>query len=165
MRVSQPLLRRAALAAACCAAWIAASSCNAAPEYWAQTLEGEHFSSESLRGSVVLVQFWTTWCPYCRGDQPAVDAIARRFASSGLIVLAVNVGESKEKVREYLRRSPRYCRVVAAQDTNLGEVLGARSFPYYAVIGRDGKVAATQNGAGGEESLRELLARVGIQSR
>jgi thiol-disulfide isomerase/thioredoxin len=163
MRLCRPFLLRIALAAVCGAMWIAAASCNGAPKFHAQTLEGERFTNESLKGSMTLVAFWTTWCPYCRRDQPAVDEIARRFAPSGLIVLAVNVGESKDKVLEYLRTSPRHCRVVASEDTDLAEVLGARSFPYYAVIGRDGAVAATQSGSGGEEGLLDLLARAGVE--
>jgi thiol-disulfide isomerase/thioredoxin len=68
-----------------------------APRFTAKTLEGEKFSNESLRGKVVLVQFWATWCQYCRRDQPAVDALIGDFADKGLVVLAVNVGEPKKK--------------------------------------------------------------------
>jgi thiol-disulfide isomerase/thioredoxin len=143
----------------CCAAWVAASSCNYIPSYRATTLGGERFTSESLKGSVVLVQFWTTWCPYCRQDQPAVDALERQYRGRGLTVLAVNVGESKEKVRQYLRESPRDCRVVASEDTNLVGALGASGYPYYVLIGRDGRIAGDQHGSGGEESLRQLVAK------
>jgi thiol-disulfide isomerase/thioredoxin len=67
-----------------------------APRFTAKTLDGEKFSNELLKGKVVLVQFWATWCQYCRRDQPAVDAIARDFAEKGLVVLAVNAGEPRE---------------------------------------------------------------------
>ncbi len=144
------------------ASWLVATGCNSIPSYRAKSLTGEEFTSESLKGSVVLVQFWTTWCPYCRRDQTAVDALAREYYSKGLFVLAVNVGESKEEVRQYLRRSPRACRVVAAEDTDLVSTLGPRGFPYYVVLGRDGKIVDEQSGSGGEESLRQMLARAGI---
>jgi hypothetical protein len=78
------------------------------------------------------------------------------------MVLAVNVGEPREKVTAYLRRSPRHCRVVASEDTNLAAVLGTGGFPNYVLIGRDGRIAGRQSGAGGEESLRQLLAKAGI---
>lgn len=157
-----PSHRRTALAALCAAAWLAATSCDTIPAYRARTIGGEQFTSESLKGSVVLVQFWTTWCPYCRQDQPALDAIERQYYSRGLMVLAVNVGEPREKVTAYLRRSPRHCRVVASEDTNLAAVLGTGGFPNYVLIGRDGRIAGRQDGAGGEESLRQLLAKAGI---
>jgi thiol-disulfide isomerase/thioredoxin len=142
--------------------WAAAISCSSAPSYRATTLGGERFTNESLKGSVVLVQFWATWCGYCRADQPIVDALDREYRGKGLVVLAVNAGEPKEKVREYLRRSPRSCRVVAAEDTDLVEMLGPRGFPYYVVIDRDGRVAGNQQGSGGERALRGLLGEAGL---
>ncbi len=157
-----PNHRRTALAVLCSAACLAAISCDYTPSYRARTLSGERFTSESLKGSVVLVEFWTTWCPYCRQDQPAVDAIERQYYGRGLMVLAVDVGEPREKVAQYLRQSPRHCRVVASEDTNLVEVLGSQGFPSYVLIGRDGRIAGRQSGSGGQESLRELLAKAGI---
>ncbi len=162
MQFRVPHPRRIALAVLCSAVWVAATSCGHTPAYSARTLGGERFTNESLKGSVVLVQFWTTWCPYCRRDQPAVDALARQYYDQGLMVLAVDVGEPREKVRQYLSQSPRSCRVVASEDTDLVDVLGGHSFPYYVLIDRDGRIAGDQHGSGGEESLRQLLAKAGI---
>jgi thiol-disulfide isomerase/thioredoxin len=154
--------RSTALAVLCAAAWLTGTACDYAPAYRVRALSGERFTNESLKGSVVLVQFWTTWCPYCRQDQPALDAIERQYSGRGLMVLAVNVGESREKVAEYLRHSPRHCRVVASEDTDLAEVLGTGGFPSYVLIGRDGRIVNRQHGAAGEESLRQLLSEAGI---
>ena len=44
-----------------------------APRFHAESMDGETFSNESLQGKVVLLQFWATWCKFCRGDQPVVD--------------------------------------------------------------------------------------------
>ena len=74
-----------------------------APNFTATTLDGEKFTNDSLKGRVVLLQFWATWCKYCRRDQPAVDAMVHEFADKGLVVLAVNVGETKKKVKQYLQ--------------------------------------------------------------
>jgi thiol-disulfide isomerase/thioredoxin len=133
-----------------------------APKFRAKTLDGEPFNNDSLKGKVVLFQFWATWCKYCRGDQSAVDDIAREYADRGLIVLAINVGESKKKVKRYLEESPRACKVVLTEDTNLAAVYAARSYPLYVLVDRDGYVAGTQNGAGGEEMLRRLLKKAGL---
>lgn len=91
-----------------------------------------------------------------------VDAIERKYSGRGLMVLAVDVGEPREKVAEYLRHSPRHCRVVASEDTDLAQVLGTGGFPTYVLIGRDGRIVNRQNGAAGEESLRQLLSEAGI---
>lgn len=133
-----------------------------APRFTAKTLDGETFSSESLRGKVVLVQFWATWCQYCRRDQPSVDAIVGDFADKGLIVLAVNVGEPRRKVKQYLADSPRACRIVLMEDTNLAALYAARSYPLYVLIDREGNVVGRQNGAAGEDALRRLLRKAGL---
>src|SRR6202035_4943021 len=105
-----------------------------APRFHAKTLAGEQFSNESTKGKVVLFQFWTTWCPYCKGEESLVNDITKEFADKGLIVLAVDVAESKKKVLEYLKEHPRKCRIVLTGDTNLAAMYAANSYPIYVVV-------------------------------
>jgi len=153
-----------AAVAVCCGALPAISSREPAPRFHAKTLDGEVFTNESLKGKVVLLQFWTTWCPYCKEEQAIVDTLAHDFAGRGLVVLAVNVGESKKKVKQYLADSPRTCKIVITDDTNLAAMFAAKSYPIYVLIDRDGNIAGKQDGAAGESALRELLARAGLES-
>jgi thiol-disulfide isomerase/thioredoxin len=134
-----------------------------APSFHAKSIDGESFTNESLKGKVVLIQFWATWCKYCRGDQTAVDELAREFADRGLVVLAVDFMEPKKTVKKYLAEMPRACKVVLTEDTNLAAMYPSRAFPLYVVIDRDGNVAGTQKGAGGERSLRHLLSKAGLE--
>jgi len=69
-----------------------------APPFRAKTLGGQQFNNQSLQGKIVLLEFWTTWCPYCRQQPSLVDQITHDFADKGLMVLAVDVGESKKTV-------------------------------------------------------------------
>src|SRR5467141_437259 len=119
-----------------------------APRFHAKTLAGEQFSNDSTKGKVVLFQFWTTWCPYCKGEESLVNDITKEFADKGLIVLAVDVAESKKKVVEYLKEHPRKCRIVLTGDTNLAAMYAANSYPIYVVVDRDGNVVDTKRGAG-----------------
>ena len=135
-----------------------------APHFNAKTTAGEKFTNDSLKGQVVLLQFWTTWCPYCRREQPLVDGLDKEFRDQGLVVLAVDVNESKKTVKKYLEQNPRICRIVLTEDTNLAAMYAAKSFPIYVVIDRDGNVAATQHGAGGERALRSMLTRAGLSA-
>jgi len=134
-----------------------------APNFNAKTIAGEKFTNDSLKGHVVLLQFWTTWCPYCRREQPLVDDLDKEFRDRGLVVLAVDVNESKKTVKQYLSQNPRACRIVLTEDTNLAAMYAANSYPIYVVIGRDGNVVATQHGAAGESALRSMLARAGLK--
>jgi thiol-disulfide isomerase/thioredoxin len=133
-----------------------------APNFWAKSLDGDRHTNDSLKGKVVLVQFWTTWCQYCRRDQPSVENITAEFKDKGLIVLAVDVGEPKKKVKKFLEDSPRSSKVVLMEDTNLAAMFATRAYPVYVVIDRDGNLAGRQNGASGEGSLRRLLAKAGM---
>lgn len=133
-----------------------------APRFFAKTMEGEKFSNDSVKGRVVLLEFWATWCKYCRAEEPIVDALDHEFASKGLLVLAVDVGETKKKVKKYLEDSPRGCKIVLTDDTNLAAMYAATNYPIYVVIDRDGYIAGVQHGAAGEEALRRLLRKAGL---
>ena len=136
---------------------------QAAPKFSAKSLEGEKFNNDSLKGKVVLVQFWTTWCPHCRADQAAVDALADEYAGQGLVVLGVDVAESRQKVKDYLRKTPRSSNIVLNEDTNLPAVFEAKSFPLYVAIDRDGKIADKHSGEAHEDGLRSMLKKAGLK--
>jgi thiol-disulfide isomerase/thioredoxin len=136
-----------------------------APRFNAKTLDGEKFTNDSVKGKVVLLEFWTTWCVYCFEEAGFVDRANQEFRDKGLIVLAVNVAESKKTVKKYLEQHPRTSRIVLTDDTNLAAMYAATVYPIYVVIDRDGNIAGTQRGAGGEEALRDLLASGGIGSK
>ena len=129
-----------------------------APHFNARTLDGEKFNNESIKGKVVLLEFWTTWCGFCLDEAPYVDRINRDYGNQGVVVLAVNVAESKRTVKKYLEIHPRSSRIVLTDDTNLAAMYEATVYPIYVVIGRDGNITGTQRGAAGEDALRELLA-------
>jgi len=137
---------------------------GSAPQFSVQTLDGDTVTSRSLAGQTVLLQFWATWCQYCRRDQPAVDQVERAYASKGLMVLAVDVGESEQTVRAYLQKSPRSARIALDPDRRVAARFGVASFPYYVLLDRNGAIAGTAHGAGGEESLRHLIDRSGLGS-
>jgi len=135
-----------------------------APRFRAKTMDGETITNDSIRGKVVLLQFWATWCPYCKRDMPALETIGKEFNGQGLVVLGVNVGESKKKVKQFLEESPRSSKVILMEDTNLAAVFEAKRFPLYVLIDRKGNLAGTQEGAWGEGSLRHLLRKAALNS-
>jgi thiol-disulfide isomerase/thioredoxin len=133
------------------------------PNFKATTLDGQKYNNDAVKGKPVLLQFWATWCQYCKHDQDAVDTIAKEFAGKGLLVLAVDAGESKKTVKDYLAKSPRSVPIVLMENTNLAAMFAAKSYPLYVLIDAQGKIAGEQRGAAGEEALRELLKKVGLE--
>lgn len=135
-----------------------------APRFRAKTTTGQQFNNDSIKGKVVLFEFWTSWCKYCEEEAALVDDIATEFKAKDLIVLAVNVLESDQTVKKYLAQHPRTVPIVLTKDTNLAAMYNAQVYPIYVVVDRDGNIAAEQHGAGGERSLRRMLRRAGIES-
>ncbi len=162
---ARPVLLCSVLVVASLAAFAASDDREPAPRFNAKTLEGEKFTNLSIKGKVVLLQFWTTWCPYCRSEESLVNDMTKEFAGQGLIVLAVDVGEEKKKVKKYLEAHPRTCKIVLTEDTNLAARFAANRYPVYVLIDRDGNIAGEQHGAAGERALRRLLSRAGLESK
>ena len=135
-----------------------------APHFSATTTAGERFNNESIKGKVALFEFWTTWCGFCADEAAFVDKIGKELAPKGLVLLAIDVGESRKTVKKYLDQHPRDCKIVMMEDTNLAAMYQANAYPIYVVIDREGFIVGTQRGAGGEEALRRLIARAGIES-
>src|SRR6266852_6630956 len=136
-----------------------------APRFRAKTTAGDQYNNASIKGKVVLFEFWTTWCKYCAEEAELVDDIAKEFSGKGLIVLAVDVLEPDQKVTQYLAEHPRSVPIVLTKDTNLAAMYNAQSYPIYVLIDRDGNIAAEQRGAGGERSLRRMLKQAGIEAK
>lgn len=167
MRARTILLRRAltgALILSAAGVLAASKDKEPAPRFNATTTAGEKFSNASVKGKVVLLEFWTTWCGFCADEAAFVDKLGHEFADKGMILLAIDVGESKKTVKKYLEQHPRDCKIVLMEDTNLAAMYQATVYPIYVVIDRDGNIAGTQRGAGGEDALRRLIARAGIES-
>ena len=136
-----------------------------APRFRAKTTAGNQFNNDSVKGKVVLFEFWTTWCKYCEGEAEIVDHIAKEFAEQGLIVLAVDVAESDQTVKKYLAGHPRTVPIVLTKDTNLAAMYNAQVYPIYVVIDRQGYIAAERRGSAGERGLRQMLSRAGIEAK
>jgi peroxiredoxin len=72
-----------------------------APTFTLRDANGDYVSLEDLRGRVVLVNFWATWCEPCRAEMPELDRAARQYADEGFRVLAVNLFEGERAIRAF----------------------------------------------------------------
>jgi len=127
-----------------------------------KTIQGETLDQSTLKGRPVLVQFWATWCTFCQSDEGAVEAIVNKFSPKGLVVVAVNAYEPRQKVQEYLVKHPRACKIALLEETNLAPLLTGRNYPVYILYDRTGNPIGEQRGASGESSLRRFIQRAGL---
>ena len=76
---------------------------KAAPDFELQNLDGQSISLSDLKGKPVLVNFWATRCPPCVSEMPYIQEIYDEWSGKGLILLAINIGESSSKVEQFLQ--------------------------------------------------------------
>jgi thiol-disulfide isomerase/thioredoxin len=74
-----------------------------APDFTLPTLEGRTVTLSALRGQVVFLNFWATWCPPCREEMPSIEQLHSALGAQGLGVLAVDVDESPERVAKFVK--------------------------------------------------------------
>lgn len=71
---------------------------------WAVTLtDGRALTSQDLQGRVVLVNFWATWCPYCRKEKPVIERFWHDYRDRGFEVVSISVDDPPEKIAEWMR--------------------------------------------------------------
>jgi peroxiredoxin len=111
-----------------------------ATAFVATTLDGKKFDLSSLKGKVVLLNFWATWCPSCRDEMPELEAIWRRFRNQGLEVLAVSADNARS--RGMVRQVMQYFSFPAAMREAIvqNELFTPSQVPMTYVIDKAGKV-------------------------
>ncbi|HKZ06964.1 MAG TPA: TlpA disulfide reductase family protein [Methylomirabilota bacterium] len=116
---------------------------TAAPPLALSDLDGRSVSLASLRGDVVLLYFWATWCPYCEKELPTtVEQLARRYRDRRLSVLAVNIEEGRGKVLPWIRRHGVTVPVLLDVDGDVTSEYRVTATPTAVLIDREGKMLA-----------------------
>jgi thiol-disulfide isomerase/thioredoxin len=95
---------------------------------------------KGLHGRVVLVNFWATWCEPCRDEMPAIVRLQQKLKGKPFDVLAVNYGESKERVAEFLQRERFSLPVLLDPDKQAAETWNAKGLPMTFLVDADGRV-------------------------
>ncbi len=76
-----------------------------APDFELAALEGGVTKLENLRGNYVLINFWATWCQPCLDEMPSLEALYRRYKSRKFVVLAINMNERSDDLKEYVKET------------------------------------------------------------
>ena len=133
------------------------------PEFTGRTLEDQTVSLAGLRGKVVLLNFWASWCLECRPEMPALEELHRKYASRGLAVLGVNAREGRDTARRFARELALTFPLVLDHDGAVSTQYGVIGLPTTFLIGRDGRAVALAigprdwGGAAADGIIRSLL--------
>lgn len=101
---------------------------------------GKKVELNALRGKVVLVDFWASWCGPCRQELPVLEALHRKLASQGLVVVGVNIDRNEKKMTSFLRSMPLSFRIVHDPKLVVASRYEPPTMPSSYFIARDGKV-------------------------
>jgi len=123
--------------------------------YVLRQLDGTPVPLAPLRGKVLVLNFWATWCGPCRELAPLVAQLAQQYANTpGVLVYAVNMDEDQSRVPDFVQREKSKVPVVYSE--GLGEFLGVNSIPTVIVLDRSGKIVYSAAGADVEGFVERL---------
>ncbi|MBS1252370.1 MAG: Thiol-disulfide oxidoreductase ResA [Anaerolineales bacterium] len=129
-----------------------------APGFQLETLEGDVLSLAALEGRVVVVNFWATWCNWCKYELPALQVVHEKYKDEGLIVLGVDVEEPGPLVEAYAERYGLSFPIVLDVEGTAAEAYKVRGLPMTFFIDRSGTIVRVKRGAMREDEL-ELHVR------
>jgi thiol-disulfide isomerase/thioredoxin len=136
------------------------SSGRAAPAFDLPTADGERVQMADLRGRVVLVSFWASWCAPCLREMPLLQKMQTELGQRGLSVLAINVEGNAELVRELAAERGWRGLELLVDDGTVQARFGIQTLPHLVLVDRQGQVRYVQSGAGKEQQLRQRVARL-----
>ncbi|MFQ5852998.1 MAG: peroxiredoxin family protein [Candidatus Binatia bacterium] len=111
-----------------------------APDFTLKGLDGSQVTLRDLRGRVVFLNFWATWCPPCRLEMPSMERLYRRLKEKGLLMLAVDMQESEKLVAEFMRDFNLSFPALLDRDGSVTFLYGVRGIPSTYIIDRAGRV-------------------------
>ena len=112
------------------------------PHFSGHTLDARPLSLTDLRGKVVIVNFWASWCLECRPEMPILEGLHREFAWRGLAVIGINAREDKQAVARYATDLRLTFPLVLDQAGTNNRLYGVIGLPTSFVLGRDGRAVA-----------------------
>jgi thiol-disulfide isomerase/thioredoxin len=130
------------------------------PPYLGKDAHGDAVNVENLRGKVVIVTFWATWCGYCMKELPILGNLQQVAGASQLQVVAISHQESKDVFRQVRRRLDNLklgLILTDDSDNSISKTYGVNGIPHMVMIGRDGRIAQVYRGY--DESMLDDIVK------
>ena len=133
------------------------------PAFSLSASDGGQINSAGLRGRVVILSFWATWCPACRRELPELDKLYRHYQNNSSVSFwAVDVtgnGETAAKAKDFMRKAS-YALPLAFANEKSSEDLGGDGLPFLLIMDKFGRVRLVHNSYDGSEPLQRELSKV-----
>lgn len=136
-------------------------SSEPAPEFALRSLTGETVSLESLRGQVVLVNFWASWCPPCRVEMPGFERVYRERADEGFVIVGIATDViAEDRIRAFVAEHDITYPILLADPRVIREYGGIKALPESFLIDRAGRIRHRVIGYFAEPALRSAVNRM-----
>lgn len=136
-----------------------------APNFTLASLDGEAVTLADLRGQVVLLNFWATWCGPCEAEMPAIEDRYKTFRESGLTVLAVNLAEPEAEVRAFVERLGLTFTILMDPSETVFDLYRVRGYPTTFIIDRAGSIIQQRVGYMSDGQLDQYLLDAGFSAQ
>ncbi len=111
-----------------------------APDFTLKSRSGENIKLSELRGEVVMINFWASWCGPCRQEMPLLDALYQRYQPMGFTILGVNVDENVDDAQRLLKEIPVSFPVLFDSDNKVADLYELVAMPSTVLVDRDGNM-------------------------
>jgi peroxiredoxin/outer membrane lipoprotein-sorting protein len=152
-----PASARAASAAPAAAVQSSPIAGAEAPDFTLPDAGGHPVHLRDLRGKVVVVDFWATWCGPCRAQMPLLQQMQSELAGKGLVVLGLDVGEDAGKVTEFATRQSYTFTLLLGAEPDVSARYYVEAYPTTFVVDRQGRIAFRELGGGSPDKLRSAV--------
>ena len=125
-----------------------------APDFTLKGMDGKPVALAELKGSVVVLDFWATWCGACQASLPGLNTMHKALKDQGLQTFAVDMEESRDVVQPVAAKVCPDIPVLLDEDASVAKSYGVSGIPHAVVIGKDGKVRKVVIGGGNESRIR-----------
>jgi cytochrome c biogenesis protein CcmG/thiol:disulfide interchange protein DsbE len=139
------------------AAGASASQGKPAPDFLLQDVSGKPVRLRDLRGEVVLINLWATWCPPCRAEMPDLAEIYNAHKSEGFVILGVDDQERPETVMDFLAHNPLPYPILLDTDSRVARAYGISFLPASFLVDRRGVLRATMPGQSNRAKLQAAI--------
>ena len=154
-------IRASVLAATLAVSSMVGASSALAPSFSLPSRSGDIVSLDKLRGKVVMLNFWASWCGPCRHEMPLLDQMHKRYSSLGFTMIGVNVESNTADAEKWLQQTPVSFPVLFDKENKVSKLYDVNAMPSTVFIDRKGNVRALHRGyKPGDESeyLNEIRA-------
>ena len=126
-------------------------------------LQGHSWTLKDLKGKVVLVNFWATWCPPCRKEMPDLEALYNRYKDQGFVILAISEDEETNKVAPFIAERKISYPILLDPGQKVNNLFQVEGIPKSFVYDREGKLVAQSIDMRTQRQFLEMLAQAGLQ--